>query len=203
MSVHPFYFIQYIINIHSYCGFRQRFIPTHAGMKSIPILTQLSKCWDFLWDFRFNDVIPRSRDLIFFQSQIFSVKHVPCHNKYIFMYWLYTQKIKVSWIMPDEAKKLNFFIMWCTNYQLITSSTSDIQIKTDRWICSGQVLCQVSWIIKNLLREFWGDTYSFVLMDIVWIYMDIMKLMPITTRQDLVADGFLHRTAVAKSLAFL
>ena len=56
--------------------------------------------------------------------------------------------------------------MWCTNYQLITSSTSDIQIKTDRWICSGQVLCQVSWIIKNLLREFWGD----VLMDIVWIY---------------------------------
>ena len=54
---------------------------------------------------------------------------------------------------------------------------------------------------KNLLREFWGDTYSFVLMDIVWIYMDIMKLMPITTRQDLVADGFVHRTTVAKSLA--
>ena len=68
---------------------------------------------------------------------------------------------------------------------------------------SGQVLCQVSWIIKNLLREFWGDTYSFVLMDIVWIYMDIMKLMPIMARQDLVADGFLHRTAVARSLAFL
>ena len=132
----------------------------------------------------------------FFQSQIFSVKHVPYHNKYIFMYWLYIQKIKVSWTSMYLTQKL---ITWCTNYQLITSSTSDIQIKTDRWICIGQVLCQVSWIIKNLLREFWGD----VLMDIVWIYMDIMKLMPITTRQDLVADGFLHRTAVAKSLAFI
>ena len=143
----------------------------------------------------------------FFQSQIFSVKHVPCHNTYIFMYWLYIQKIIVSWIMPDEAKKLNFLtqklITWCTNYQLITSSTSDIQIKTDWWICSGQVLCQVSWIIKKLFREFWGDTYSFVLMDIVWIYMDIMKLMPITTRQDLVADVFFQRTAIAKSLAIL
>ena len=82
---------------------------SHAGMKAIAILIQLSKCWDFLWDFRFNDVIPRSCDQIFFQSQIFSVKHVPYHNKYIFMYWLYIQKIIVSWIMPDEAKKLNFF----------------------------------------------------------------------------------------------
>ena len=33
--------------------------------------------------------------------------------------------------------------------------------------------------------------------------MDIMKLMPITTRQDLVADVFFQRTAVAKSLAII
>ena len=112
--------------------------------------------------------------------------------------------------MPDEAKKLNFFNTKVDHVMhklpadyVINLSTSDIQIKTDCWICSGQVLCQVSWIIKNLLREFWGDTYSFVLMDIVWIYMDIMKLMPITTRQDLVADVFFQRTAVAKSLAIL
>ena len=40
-------------------------------------------------------------------------------------------------------------------------------------------------------------------MDIVWIYMDIMKLMPTTTRQDLVADVFFQRTAIAKSLDIL
>ena len=176
-------------------------------MPTDQMMSELGKHWDIPAQCKFNDVIRRSGDLIFFQNQIFSVIYSPIPHKYTFMYWWYIQKIKVSWIMPDEAKKLIFLtqklITWCTNYQLITSSTSDIQIKTDWWICSGQVLCQVSWIIKNLLCEFWGDTYSFVLMDIVWIYMDIMKLMPTTTRQDLVADVFFQRTAIAKSLDIL
>ena len=54
--------------------------------------------------------------------------------------------------------------MWCTNYQLITSSTSDTQIKTDRWICSGQVLCQVSWLIKKLIAWILGR-YIFICID--------------------------------------
>ena len=105
--------------------------------------------------------------------------------------------------MPDEAKKLNFFNTKVDHVMHKLPADYVINLGYTNQICSGQVLCQVSWIIKNLLREFWGDTYSFVLMDIVWIYMDIMKLMPITTRQDLAADVFFQRTAIAKSLAIL
>ena len=39
-------------------------------------------------------------------------------------------------------------------------------------------------------------------MDIVWIYMDIMKLMPITTRQDLVADVFFAPDSRCKIIGF-
>ena len=67
------------------------------------------------------------------------------------MYWLYIQKIKVSWIMTVEAKKfcknVHKLIAWCTNY-VINSCASEMP----SWIFwSGPVVCQVSWLIKKLL----------------------------------------------------
>ena len=60
--------------------------------------------------------------------------------------------------MPDEAKKLHFLTQidqvmhkLPADYVINQLSTSDTQIKTDQWICSGQVLCQVSWLIKKLI----------------------------------------------------
>ena len=79
--------------------------------------------------------------------------------------------------MPDEAKKLIFF-----------------NTKVDHVMHK---------LPADYVINLGGDTYSFALMDIVWIYMDIMKLMPTTTRQDLVADVFFQRTAIAKSLDIL
>ena len=64
----------------------------HAGMKSIPILTQLSKCWDFLWDFHFNDVIPRSRDLTFFSKSDILCQTCPIPQQiYIYIWIIYTK----------------------------------------------------------------------------------------------------------------
>ena len=81
------------VSRHEHCMsvIRQRFIPTHAGMKSIPILTQLSKCWDFLWDIRFNDVIPRTGDLIFFQSDILCQTCPIPQQIYIYVLIIYTK----------------------------------------------------------------------------------------------------------------
>ena len=86
--------------------------------------------------------------------------------------------------MPDEAKKLNFFNTKVDHvmHKLPADYVINLGYTNQNRLLDLQrpSLCQVSSIIKNLLREFWGDTYSFVLMDIVWIYMDIMKLMPIS-----------------------
>ena len=110
--------------------------------------------------------------------------------------------------MPDEAKKLNFFNTKVDHvmHKLPADYVINLGYTNQNRLLDLQRPSFVASFMdnyKNLLREFWGDTYSFVLMDIVWIYMDIMKLMPITTRQDLVADVFFQRTAVAKSLAIL
>ena len=106
------------------------------------MMWELGKHWDIPAQCKFNDVIRRSGDLIFF----FKVKyylwlHVSYHHKYTYMYWLYIQKIKVSWIMTDEAKKvlknLHKLITWCTNY-VINSCTSEMP----SWIFwSDQVVC--------------------------------------------------------------
>ena len=156
-------------------------------MKSIAILTQLSKCWDFLWDFRFNDVIPRSCDQIFFKVMIFSVKHVPYHNKYIFMYWLYIQKIIVSWIMPDEAKKLNFFNTKVDHmmHKLPADYVINLGYTNQNRLMDLQrpsFVPSFIWIIKNLLREFWGDTYIhlywWTLCGYIWILWNWCQSQP-------------------------
>ena len=65
---------------------------SHAGMKAIAILIQLSKCWDFLWDFRFNDVIPRSCDQIFFSKSDILCQTCPIPQQiYIYVLIIYTK----------------------------------------------------------------------------------------------------------------
>ena len=65
---------------------------SHAGMKAIAILIQLSKCWDFLWDFRFNDVIPRSCDQIFFSKSDIHCQTCPIPQQiYIYVLIIYTK----------------------------------------------------------------------------------------------------------------
>ena len=65
---------------------------SHAGMKAIAILIQLSKCWDFLWDFRFNDVIPRSCDQILFSKSDILCQTCPIPQQiYIYVLIIYTK----------------------------------------------------------------------------------------------------------------
>ena len=137
----------------------------------------------------------------------FKVCHTCPIPQQICINYIYT-KYKISWIMPDEAKSWIFLtqidhVMHKLRLQFLRLRYANQNRLMD--ICSGQVLCQVSWLIKKTFSWILGR-YIFICIDghcVDKIYMDIMKLMPITTRQDLVADGFLHQTAIAKSLAFL
>ena len=78
------------------------------------------------------------------------------------------QKIKVSWIMPDEAKKLNFFnTNWSRDAQITSWLRHQPRIhksKQTDWFAAAKVLCQVSWLIKKLIAWILGR-YIFICID--------------------------------------